>query len=131
MASHWLGPLAMGGKNSSVDPSAIADGELQSSTGTTPVAGTWGPEANDSVIHAATFIGMAVGPLLLCGILVGWRSYHTQLEQALVHQREINRNALFRSRTFIAGATEDLRLLDLFHDLENLDPAEFSSWDFW
>ena len=71
-------------------------------------------------------IGMGVGPLLVIGFVISWQSYKTQLEQAKIYQREVNRTAAVEVASFINTAEDHLRAMFRFQDLKSLNPSRQS-----
>jgi signal transduction histidine kinase len=67
------------------------------------------------------FIGLAVGPLLLVGILLGWQSYTIQQQQALVLEHEVSLRVSTQVASFIQRLESDLSLLIKVRGLTNLD----------
>jgi CheY-like chemotaxis protein/signal transduction histidine kinase len=58
---------------------------------------------------AITFIGLAVGPLLLVGALLGWLSFSVQRDQALQLQRLVAQHAATEIGLFFTERESDLR----------------------
>ncbi|HEX9869894.1 MAG TPA: hypothetical protein VGC99_15100 [Candidatus Tectomicrobia bacterium] len=47
------------------------------------------------------FMGLAVGPLLLVGVVLAWQSYITQQQQALRLQREVAQRVAAQVTAFL------------------------------
>ena len=67
------------------------------------------------------FIGLAIGPLLLVGVILAWLSFRTQEQQALNLQREVAQRVSTEVDAFLAGLESELRLVDQVQDLQKLD----------
>jgi len=67
-------------------------------------------------------MGMALGPLLLVGLLFGWQSINTQLKNTRIHQREVGRRAADNIISFFNAAEEHLLAAIRFEDLKNITP---------
>jgi tryptophanyl-tRNA synthetase len=57
------------------------------------------------------FIGLAVGPLLLVGIVLAWQSHITQQQQALRLQREVAQRVAAQVGAFLHEPENQLRLV--------------------
>lgn len=68
------------------------------------------------------FLGLALGPLLMVMILVGWQSYSMQREQVLLYQKEINQRASQKFISYIQTLKSQLDLIVHSHDLKKEDP---------
>jgi CheY-like chemotaxis protein/signal transduction histidine kinase len=75
---------------------------------------------------ALTFIGLAIGPLLLVGALLGWRSFSVQRVQALQLQRLVAQHAATEIGTFFAERESDLRVAGRVEGLLRLDRDRLS-----
>jgi PAS domain S-box-containing protein len=67
------------------------------------------------------FIGLAIGPLLLIGIILAWQSFITQEQQALNLQREVAQRVSFQVEAFLDGLEDELRLVSQIQGLQKLD----------
>ena len=73
----------------------------------------------------SAFIGMAVGPLILTGIFIGWISFKTQLEQEKHYQKEVSESASFRIDYFLSGSVmNQIKIGIYFQDLEHLSRSQ-------
>jgi len=70
------------------------------------------------------FIGLAVGPLILVGAIIGLRSYASLEQQGLALQREIAATVGSEIRAFIEGRENELILLDEAYGLGIREPEE-------
>ncbi len=70
------------------------------------------------------FIGLALGPLLLVGLILAWQSASAQQTQALALQGEIAQRAAVQATAFITELENELRLIIQVQDLPDLDPDE-------
>jgi methyl-accepting chemotaxis protein len=70
------------------------------------------------------FIGLAVVPLLLVGVIVGWQSSVAQYRQALDLQREVAERASMRVDTFVSGLKGELHWVIEVQDMADLDPDD-------
>ena len=59
-------------------------------------------------------------PVVIAGILLGWQSWHTQVDQSLELQREVGHRTLSHIDNFIHTASDHLSLLSTLYDLEKL-----------
>lgn len=66
-----------------------------------------------------TYISLAVIPLLVVGLLVGWQSYRLQRQQALLLQQEVAQRVATEIRTFIQNIEDDLSLLTKLQHIQN------------
>ncbi|MBN1220636.1 MAG: HAMP domain-containing protein, partial [Anaerolineae bacterium] len=57
------------------------------------------------------FIGLAIGPLLLVGVILAWQSFTTQKQQALNLQREMAQRVAVEVTTFFTELENELRLV--------------------
>ena len=67
------------------------------------------------------FIGLAIGPLLLVGVILAWQSFTTQEQQALNLQREIARRVSTEVKAFSDELESELRLVNQVQGLQKLD----------
>ena len=67
------------------------------------------------------FVGLAIGPLLLVGIILAWQSFITQEQQALNLQREVAQHVSSQVKTFLDGLENELRLVNQVQGLQKLD----------
>ena len=67
------------------------------------------------------FIGLAIGPLLLVGIILAWQSFITQEQQALNLQREVAQRVSTQVKAFLDGLENELRLVSQVQGLQKLD----------
>jgi uncharacterized metal-binding protein len=57
------------------------------------------------------FIGLAIGPLLLVGVVLAWQSFTTQQQQALHLQQEMTRRVTTEVMAFFAGLEDELHVV--------------------
>ena len=69
-------------------------------------------------------LGLACGPLLMTGLIIGWQTYTVQLEQARLHQREMTRRAALKMTDFINSVTGYLSLTVRLENLKWTDKAK-------
>ena len=67
------------------------------------------------------FIGLAIGPLLLVGVILAWQSFTTQEQQALNLQREVAQRVSTQVKAFLDGLENELRLVSQVQGLQKLD----------
>ena len=67
------------------------------------------------------FVGLAIVPLLIVGVVTAWQSSLAQRQQALELQAETARRAATEVASFINGLVEELRVVAQVHHLTNLD----------
>ena len=67
------------------------------------------------------FVGLAVVPLLLVGVVIGWQNFTAQREQALELQREIAHSAATKVASFVKGLEQELRVAARVRHLSSLD----------
>lgn len=67
------------------------------------------------------FISLAVGPLLLVGVVLGWQSFTVQQQQALTLQHALAGRALTQVTAFIQEMEGQLRMLIQVRGLKELD----------
>ncbi|MBN1310942.1 MAG: sensor histidine kinase [Anaerolineae bacterium] len=73
------------------------------------------------------FIGLAIGPLLLVGIILGVQSYIAQGQQALNLQSEVAQRVSSEVTAFFTELEQQLRLTSQVQGLQNLDQDEQQS----
>ncbi len=66
-----------------------------------------------------TYISLAVIPLVVVGLLVGWQSYRLQRQQALLLQQEVAQRVATEIRTFIQDIEDDLSLLTKLQHIQD------------
>jgi len=74
-----------------------------------------------------TFIGLAIIPLVLVGLGLGWQSFEAQRIQALILERQIAQRVAEEMRAFIKAREQELRLLTEIRGLQSLDRAQQTS----
>ena len=74
----------------------------------------------------STFIGLAICPLLLVGVVLAWRSYSVQQEQALQLQRQVAQRVSTEVRAFFSELENELRVVGRVQGLSRLDPNQQS-----
>src|ERR1043165_1039561 len=57
------------------------------------------------------FMGLAIGPLLLVGVVLAWRSYTLQQQQALYLQRQMAQRVATQVTAFFAELENELRVV--------------------
>ena len=67
------------------------------------------------------FMGLAIGPLLLVGIVLAWRSYTIQQQQALLIQRQMAQRVSTQVMAFFAELENELRVVGKVQGLPRLD----------
>ena len=67
------------------------------------------------------FVSLAVGPLLLVGIVLAWQSFTTQQQQALNLQHEVALRVSAQVQAFFEKLEGELRLISEVERLQNLD----------
>jgi methyl-accepting chemotaxis protein len=67
------------------------------------------------------FIGLAISPLLLVGIVLAWQSFTTQEQQALNLQREVAQRVSTQVTAFFEGLENELHLTSQVQGLQKLD----------
>jgi hypothetical protein len=67
------------------------------------------------------FISLAIGPLLLVGVILAWQSFTTQQQQALNLQREVARRVATQVTAFFEELENELRLASRVQGLQGLD----------
>jgi methyl-accepting chemotaxis protein len=67
------------------------------------------------------FIGLAISPLLIVGIVLGWRSFTTQEQQAFTLQREVARRVAAQVQAFFAKLEDEMRFTSQVQGLQKLD----------
>jgi CheY-like chemotaxis protein/signal transduction histidine kinase/HPt (histidine-containing phosphotransfer) domain-containing protein len=68
-----------------------------------------------------TFIGLAVGPLLVVGVVLAWNSYSVQREQALLQQRQVAQRVSTEVGAFFGEMENDLRMVGRIDGFPRLD----------
>ena len=68
----------------------------------------------------AAFIGLAIGPLLLLGIVITYQSYMMQKEQAEELQQEISKRALVQITNYFDALEDELRMAAKVNNIANL-----------
>jgi PAS domain S-box-containing protein len=68
-----------------------------------------------------TFIALAVGPLVLVGVVLTWQSFTTQQQQALNLQREVAQRVSTQVAAFLRGVENELLLTGQVQGLSQLD----------
>src|SRR5207237_10679947 len=66
------------------------------------------------------FMGLAIGPLLLVGVVLAWRSYTTQQQQALYLQRQMAQRVSTQVTAFFAELENELQLVSKVQGLAKL-----------
>ena len=67
------------------------------------------------------FVGLAIVPLLVVGVVTAWQSFMAQRQQALELQAEAARGAAAKVASFINGLEHELRVTARVHHLTNLE----------
>ena len=67
------------------------------------------------------FIGLAVGPLLLVGLVLAWQTFAAQEQQALSAQREVAQRVSTQVTAFFEKLESELRIASQVQGLQNLD----------
>ena len=67
------------------------------------------------------FISLAIGPLLLVGIILAWQSFTTQQQQALNLQREVAQRVSTQVTAFFEERENEVRLVSQVQGLQDLD----------
>jgi signal transduction histidine kinase/HAMP domain-containing protein len=70
---------------------------------------------------AITFIGLAIGPLLLVGAVLAWQSFTTQQQQALSLQGEMAQRVATQVTAFFEELENELRVVSQVQGLPELD----------
>ena len=68
-----------------------------------------------------TYIGLALGPVLLLGIIIVWLSYRTQQRHALDLQQQTSKQVAIEVESFIQAREQELRLLEEIQGFNSLD----------
>ncbi|MGA1823133.1 MAG: response regulator [bacterium] len=68
----------------------------------------------------ASYITLAVSPLLLMGLILGWESYTMQKKQALAFQREVSKRIAVEILNFFHEMEVELKVTSQIQDLSNL-----------
>jgi signal transduction histidine kinase/DNA-binding response OmpR family regulator/HPt (histidine-containing phosphotransfer) domain-containing protein len=66
-------------------------------------------------------MGLAIGPLLLVGVVLAWRSYTTQQQQALYLQRQVAQRVSTQVTAFFAELENELQVVSKVQGLPKLD----------
>ena len=74
----------------------------------------------------STFIALAICPILLVGVVLAWRSYSVQQEQALQLQRQVAQRVSTEVGAFFSELESELRVVGRIQDLPRLDPDQQS-----
>ncbi len=74
-----------------------------------------------------TFIGLAIGPLIIVGILLGWRSYSQQKEQALRHQEQVARGVSAEIAAFFREIEGELNTMVQVQGIDSLTQSQLNS----
>jgi len=69
----------------------------------------------------AAFIGLAIGPLLLLGMVITYQSYVTQKEQAEELQQEVSKRVLVQITNYFDTLEDELRLISKVNNIASLD----------
>jgi putative methionine-R-sulfoxide reductase with GAF domain len=64
---------------------------------------------------------LAIGPLLLVGIVLAWQSFNAQSQQALALQREVAQRVATQVTAFFTGLENELRAVSQVQGLQGLD----------
>jgi hypothetical protein len=67
------------------------------------------------------FIGLAIGPLLLVGVVLAWQSFATQRQQALSLQREVAQRVSTQVVAFFQELESELAMAGRFQALQDQD----------
>jgi putative methionine-R-sulfoxide reductase with GAF domain len=67
------------------------------------------------------FIGLAIGPLLLVGVILGWQSFTSLQQQALILQQEAAKRVTSQVAAFFQELENELRFTVQTQHLEELD----------
>ena len=67
------------------------------------------------------FVGLAVGPLLLVGLILAWQSFTIQEQQALNLQREVAQRVSTQVTAFFDQLENELRVVSQVQGLQGLD----------
>jgi signal transduction histidine kinase/HAMP domain-containing protein/CheY-like chemotaxis protein len=67
------------------------------------------------------FISLAIGPLLLVGVILAWQSFTTQQQQALNLQREMAQRVATQVTAFFEGLENELRVVSQVQGLQGLN----------
>jgi PAS domain S-box-containing protein len=68
------------------------------------------------------FIGFAISPLLLAGVILAWQSYTTQRQQALNLQRQVAQRVAVQVEAFFQRQESELGLISRMQDLHRMAP---------
>ena len=72
----------------------------------------------------AAFIGLAIGPLLLLGLVITYQSYVLQKEQAEELQQEVSKRVLVQIMNYFDTLEDELRLVSRVNNIANLAHAQ-------
>ena len=70
---------------------------------------------------SVAFMGLAVGPLLLVGVILSWLSFSTQMQQALNLQREVARRVAVQVTAFFEEQESQLRFVSQAQGLQRME----------
>jgi Cache domain len=70
------------------------------------------------------FVGLAIGPLLLVGVVLGWRTYTLQQQQALSFQRQVAQRVATQVTAFFTELENELRVVSQVQGLSRVGPAK-------
>jgi HAMP domain-containing protein len=70
------------------------------------------------------FLGLAVGPLLIVGLLLTLNTYNVQTQEAIVLQREMAAHLSSRVQSFLLNLEGELHMLIRIEDLQKLGPEQ-------
>jgi signal transduction histidine kinase len=68
------------------------------------------------------FLGLAVGPLLMVGLLLAHKAYNSQTQEAIALQREMAAHVSSRVQSLIGNLESGLQMLVRLEDLQKLEP---------
>ncbi len=71
-----------------------------------------------------SFIGLAIGPLLLVAILVGLFAYRDHITTATTHQNEVARRVAIEAVSFLQHMEHDLQQLSDYYNVAAMDQSE-------
>ena len=74
------------------------------------------------------FMGLAIGPLLLVGVVLAWRSYTVQQQQALHLQRQMAQRVSTQVTAFFAELENELRVVSRVQGVMRLDRDKHRRW---
>ncbi|MBN1934863.1 MAG: GAF domain-containing protein [Anaerolineae bacterium] len=73
------------------------------------------------------FIVLAVGPLLLVGVVLAWQSFSVQRQQAIVQQRQVAQRVSTQVAAFLQSLESELRVVSQVQGLQDLDRDQQTS----